>query len=144
MLRLMRVMAVSAASLALVAAVPQVGVGAPAPSVRGKATADYEYKVNVRQTGPGTEAVGRFSIVDAGWGVVTVDQMTLPDPTRDYFCVSGTNSEGDGVSLYVRDVGDGRTTYDSVTFMGGEDVTCADSPQFDWEAVTSGDFRTRS
>jgi hypothetical protein len=45
---------------------------------------------------------------------------------------------------YIRDVGDGKTTYDQYATNGGFGLTCAAGPQGVFIPIASGDFKAFS
>lgn len=76
-----------------------------------------------------------------------VVELVPPPGSDNAWCVniSVTNLgeiEGFNVLVFLRDIGDGRSTFDEINFKGGFGIDCSESPILPWETVTSGNFRT--
>jgi hypothetical protein len=60
-------------------------------------------------------------------------EITKPAGAQDYYCINVQRTDGDAagqpINFYIRDVGDGVTTFDQWSFLSGLNVTCADPPQ---------------
>ena len=76
--------------------------------------------------------------------------LVPPDGTIDHWCINvlvlnEPRLEGYNVLFYLRDIGDGNTSFDELATEGGFGVTCADlpTPVNTFEAVESGNYKTR-
>ena len=77
-----------------------------------------------------------------------VVELVPPSPSFNHWCVNVAidnvpDVEGLNVLWYIRDIGDGKTSFDELAFRGGLNVTCADipAPTDPFVALDNGDFR---
>jgi len=78
-----------------------------------------------------------------------VVEVVPPEEIHDYWCINTAidnlqGLEGYNVLVYVKDIGDGKTTFDKVAFSDGFGANCIDSPtpSTPFEEVESGNFRS--
>ncbi len=97
---------------------------------------------------PDGSATGRARLADGTHGYVV--QAVPPSDARDFWCVNVKRTdtepnEGDQrINCYIRDVGDGKTSFDEIAFVRGVGVDCTTTPNPPWTAwatVTTGGFK---
>ena len=106
----------------------------------------YDLTVSVNLL-PDGSATGYAHFVGGATGdVIGVEP---PSEERDFWCINvrrtdtSTNSGDQRVNIYIRDVGDGRTTFDQISFVtsiGGDCGRFPDPPGV-WIPLIEGDFR---
>ena len=128
---------------------PQAAVAAP-PSVAsvsgGGQTFAGGYVVGISKAilKRNGKASGTFTSSSLpGSPTVRVDQLVPPSQAMDWFCLSGEVAGGGDAIFYVRDIGDGTTTFDQWQVAVGLTATCEEFPDpFVWLTLDSGDFQT--
>lgn len=106
---------------------------------------DYDVSVSNAMLKGNGSASGTFtSSVLPGSPTVTVDQLVPPSQVSGFFCLSGVVSSGGRANLYIRDIGDGTSTFDQWQLAAGPTVTCDSNPDPGPNVLTldSGDFQT--
>ena len=75
--------------------------------------------------------------------------LVPPHDAIDFYCINMTIAnapefEGLNLLFYVRDIGDGKTTFDELSGSGGFGVTCADIPvpAEPFQLLIKGDYKT--
>lgn len=94
-----------------------------------------------------SSVVGHFHIYAGATGPVI--QVVPPSSSRDFWCLNILRTDTDlppspkqYLSFYIRDVGDGITTFDQVWFITGFAVDCTiDPPSNGWLTLSAGDFK---
>jgi len=75
-----------------------------------------------------------------------VVELVAPSETYDHWCVGFEERSiaNYNVLVYVRDIGDGQTTFDEVAFRDGFGINCVDSPTpaGSFTALDSGDYQS--
>lgn len=106
----------------------------------------YDLTMSAHLTGNGS-AHGSSTLVGGATGSVV--QVVPPSGARDFWCINvlrtdvGTGSGDQRVNWYIRDLGDGTTTFDQISFVtsiGGDCTTYPDALG-SYLALTSGDFK---
>lgn len=88
---------------------------------------------------------GAFGTWDSWFYKGTIDQIMPPSGDRDYFCISGPISTGTGerMNIYIRNSGNGRTSFDQWQMAAGTAANCQAFPDqlAPWLTLDSGDFK---
>src|SRR5262245_4845277 len=129
---------------------PQAAVAAP-PSVTSVSgggqtfAGGYDVSVSKAILKRNGKTSGTFaSSTLPGSPTVKVDQLVPPSQATDFFCLSGDVAGAGRANLYVRDIGDGTTTFDQWTLAASATVPCDSLPDPGpvWLTLDSGDFQT--
>ncbi len=120
-------------------------VASPATGIAGRGSNgpnDLTPMVTAQLTPSGVH--GQFSLCRLGCANGRVFQIVPPSATSDHWCIAAHRDDAPGSNemLYIRDVGDGRTTFDQwnaiSTFAPGDCTTFPDT--LVWLTLVSGDF----
>lgn len=79
-----------------------------------------------------------------------VAEMVPQSADHDYWCVNvkrtdvGTPAEDQRINWFIRDVGDGTSTFDQISFVTGMAITCTSQPKATgaWLTLKQGDYKT--
>lgn len=105
----------------------------------------YDLTMSAHLTGNGS-AHGSSTLVGGATGSVV--QVVPPSGMRDFWCVTVQRTDVDPslnalINWYIRDAGDGKTTFDQISFVSslGGDCTTYPDALGSYLALTSGDFK---
>jgi len=96
---------------------------------------------------PGGANLGYAYLVGGARGPIV--GMRRPSDARDFWCLNVARTDvvpgpvDARTNWYIRDIGDGQTTFDEISFissLGGDCATFPD-PTGTWLALTAGDFK---
>src|SRR5713226_4288194 len=130
-----------------VASVAAAGAAGGAAGIHGKGSTGpggYDLALAANSL-PNGSAAGHSRLVGGATGPVV--QVVPPSGARDFWCVTIRRTDtGDGsgdqrINWYVRDIGDGGTTFDQISFVTsiGGDCTTFPSPLGVFLTLTAGD-----
>jgi hypothetical protein len=93
----------------------------------------------------GDRASGTAGLSTGATGPIV--DITAPVGAQDYYCINVRRTDGDAagqpINFYIRDTGDGVTTFDQWQFLSGLNVTCADPPQEPFITANGGNIVVR-
>jgi hypothetical protein len=126
--------------------VSATSVASPATGIAGHGNTGgpggWDPHVSAQLTPSGVH--GLLSLCKVGCAEGRVFQIVPPSATSDHWCIAAHRDDapGSNVMLYIRDVGDGRTTFDqwseTSTLAPADCTTFPDPAQ--WLTLDSGDF----
>jgi hypothetical protein len=97
---------------------------------------------------PNAPAFGHSHLHGGATG--TVAEIVPQSSGQDYWCVNvkrtdtGTPAEDQRINWFIRDVGDGVSTFDQISYITGMAITCTSQPKPTgaWLTLKQGDYKT--
>ena len=128
-------------AIALVMSTTSIASGATGIAGRGSG-GGWTVQVSAQLTPSGAHGMLSLCKVCAGGPVF---QIVPPSATSDHWCIAAHRDDGPGNEmLYIRDVGDGKTTFDQFSFtstFAPADCTTFPDP-FQYLTLDTGDFHS--